>query len=416
PSTKSLAIRPVPAIPQRNPIALALPNMRPDLPVDGGSGSGESDGRPCEPGAPRRGARMIELVRLFAWLGIIGVGGPAAHIAMMRRHVVERKCWMSEDDFTRLVGACALVPGPNSTEMAMALGSRRAGWRGLVASGVAFIVPAFAIVCVIAFLYEDVLTSALIADARRLVVPIVAAIVLDALWSLRRVAVRDRLDVLTVLIALASAVLGVPELLVLLAVGMASLLLRATETSTQLGVLGVPLVVPFTTQLVVPSLAKLFLVFLQIGSVIYGSGYVLLVFLDSEVVERGWITSEVLLDAISVGQFTPGPVFTTATFIGWHIAGIAGAAVATLGIFGPSFVFAGLIDRVVALSQRSRTFSAFLRGVSSGSIALMVIVMWRLAGEAFVDGRSMDRVAVAAFVVVFALIRGRAWQRTKSVR
>ncbi|MFZ9773397.1 MAG: chromate efflux transporter, partial [Ilumatobacteraceae bacterium] len=406
----------VPAIPQRNPIALALPNMRPDLPVDGGSGSGESDGRPCEPGAPRRGARMIELVRLFAWLGIIGVGGPAAHIAMMRRHVVERKCWMSEDDFTRLVGACALVPGPNSTEMAMALGSRRAGWRGLVASGVAFIVPAFAIVCVIAFLYEDVLTSALIADARRLVVPIVAAIVLDALWSLRRVAVRDRLDVLTVLIALASAVLGVPELLVLLAVGMASLLLRATETSTQLGVLGVPLVVPFTTQLVVPSLAKLFLVFLQIGSVIYGSGYVLLVFLDSEVVERGWITSEVLLDAISVGQFTPGPVFTTATFIGWHIAGIAGAAVATLGIFGPSFVFAGLIDRVVALSQRSRTFSAFLRGVSSGSIALMAIVMWRLAGEAFVDGRSMDRVAVAAFVVVFAMIRGRAWQRTKSVR
>jgi len=359
---------------------------------------------------------MIELVRLFAWLGIIGVGGPAAHIAMMRRHVVERKCWMSEDDFTRLVGACALVPGPNSTEMAMALGSRRAGWRGLVASGVAFIVPAFAIVCVIAFLYEDVLTSALIADARRLVVPIVAAIVLDALWSLRRVAVRDRLDVLTVLIALASAVLGVPELLVLLAVGMASLLLRATETSTQLGVLGVPLVVPFTTQLVVPSLAKLFLVFLQIGSVIYGSGYVLLVFLDSEVVERGWITSEVLLDAISVGQFTPGPVFTTATFVGWHIAGIAGAAVATLGIFGPSFVFAGLIDRVVALSQRSRTFSAFLRGVSSGSIALMAIVMWRLAGEAFVDGRSMDRVAVAAFVVVFAMIRGRAWQRTKSVR
>jgi len=134
------------------------------------------------------------------------------------------------------------------------------------------------------------------------------------------------------------------------------------------------------------------------------------------VVERGWITSEVLLDAISVGQFTPGPVFTTATFIGWHIAGIAGAAVATLGIFGPSFVFAGLIDRVVALSQRSRTFSAFLRGVSSGSIALMAVVMWRLAGEAFVDGWSMDRVAVAVFVVVFAMIRGRAWQRTKSVR
>lgn len=390
--------------------------MRPDLPADDNPEAGDTAGRQSEPGLARRWALITELVRLFGWLGIIGVGGPVAHVAMMRRRVVERKRWLSDDDFIRLVGACALVPGPNSTEMAMALGARRAGWRGLVAAGAAFIVPAFAIVCAIAFLYEDVLTSAVIADARRLVVPIVAAIVLDALWSLRRVAVRDRLDVLTVVIALAAAVLGVPELLVLLAVGVASLLLRTTGTSNQLGVFGVPLVVPFTTQLVVPSLAKLFLVFLQIGSVIYGSGYVLLVFLDSEVVERGWITSEVLLDAISVGQFTPGPVFTTATFIGWHIAGIAGAAVATLGIFGPSFVFAGLIDRVVALSQRSRTFSAFLRGVSSGSIALMVIVMWRLAGEAFVDGRSMDRVAVAVFVVALAMIRGRAWQSARSVR
>ena len=366
-------------------------------------------------GMPRRRA-LLEVVRMFGWLGVIGVGGPAAHIAMMRRRVVERDRWVSEDDFARLVGACALVPGPNSTEMAMALGARRAGWRGLVAGGAAFIVPAFAIVCVIAFLYEDVLTSAVIAEARRWIVPIVAAIVLDALWSLRRTAMRDRRDVLVVVAALAAAVLGVPELLVLLVVGLASIVLRTTATGGRLGVFGAPFVVPLAAQVITPSLTKIFLVFLQIGSVIYGSGYVLLVFLDSEVVGRGWITSEMLLDAVSVGQFTPGPVFTTATFIGWHLAGFAGAAVATLGIFGPSFVFAAFVDRVVQWSHRSAAFAAFLRGVSSGSIALMGVVVWRLAGEAFVDETSIDRVAVAVFVVAFAAIRGRAWRRSRSAR
>ena len=372
-----------------------------------------------ESGAPRRRA-LLEVVRMFGWLGVIGVGGPAAHIAMMRRRVVERDRWVSEDDFARLVGACALVPGPNSTEMAMALGARRAGWRGLVAGGTAFIVPAFAIVCVIAFLYEDVLTSAVIAEARRWIVPIVAAIVLDALWSLRRTAMRDRRDVLVVVAALVAAVLGVPELLVLLVVGVASIVLRTTATGGRLGMFGAPFAVPsvvsLAAQVITPSLTKIFLVFLQIGSVIYGSGYVLLVFLDSEVAGRGWITSEVLLDAVSVGQFTPGPVFTTATFIGWHLAGFAGAAVATLGIFGPSFVFAAFVDRVVQWSHRSAAFAAFLRGVSSGSIALMAVVVWRLAGEAFVDDASIDRVAVAVFVVAFAAIRGRAWRRSRSAR
>lgn len=366
-------------------------------------------------GIPRRRA-LLEVVRMLGWLGVIGVGGPAAHIAMMRRRVVERDRWVSEDDFARLVGACALVPGPNSTEMAMALGARRAGWRGLVAGGAAFIVPTFAIVCVIAFLYEDVLTSAVIAEARRWIVPIVVAIVLDALWSLRRTAMRDRRDVLVVFAALAAAVLGVPELLVLLVVGLASIVLRTTATGGRLGVFDAPFVVPLAAQVITPSLTKIFLVFMQIGSVIYGSGYVLLVFLDSEVVGRGWITAEVLLDAVSVGQFTPGPVFTTATFIGWHLAGFAGAAVATLGIFGPSFVFAAFVDLVVQWSHRSAAFAAFLRGVSSGSIALMAVVVWRLAGEAFVDETSIDRVAVAVFVVAFAAIRGRAWQRARSAR
>ena len=285
--------------------------------------------------------RLLEVAQLFAWLGVIGIGGPAAHIAMMRRRVVANRSWVSEDEFAQMVGACALVPGPNSTEMAMAIGARRAGWRGLVVSGVSFIVPAFVIVCAVVWMYEDVLTSSTIANIRRWVVPIVVAIVLHALWSLRTTAARDKRDVFVVVLALAGAAVGIPELLVLLIVGVASVLLRLAPRS-----LGVVMALP-AVALVSPSLVKIFLVFLQIGSVIYGSGYVLLVFLDSEVVGRGWITEQVLLDAISVGQFTPGPVFTTATFIGWHLDGFAGAVVATLGIFAPSFVFAALIGRVV---------------------------------------------------------------------
>jgi len=346
------------------------------------------------------------VVRLFGWLGIIGVGGPAAHIAMMRRRVVQRDAWVSEDDFARMVGACALVPGPNSTEMAMALGARRAGWRGLVAGGVSFIVPAFVIVCAVAWLYEDILTSGVIADVRRWVVPVVAAIVLDALWSLRTTAVRDRRDFVVVVAALLGAVVGVPELLVLVLVGVVAVALRA-RPKHHAGSFGFAAVFLALT----PSLSKIFLVFLQIGSVIYGSGYVLLVFLESEVVDRGWITSEVLLDAISVGQFTPGPVFTTATFIGWHLSGFAGAALATLGIFAPSFVFAAFVDRVVGWSQRSSVFAAFLRGVSSGSIALMAVVMWRLADEALVDAW-----AIIVFIAALAVLRTRATRRWWSAR
>jgi chromate transporter len=368
---------------ERNSALIALPTMPPDAQFDAAQ--------------PR--PRLLEVAQLFAWLGVIGIGGPAAHIAMMRRRVVANRSWVSEDEFAQMVGACALVPGPNSTEMAMAIGARRAGWRGLVVSGVSFIVPAFVIVCAVVWMYEDVLTSSTIANIRRWVVPIVVAIVLHALWSLRTTAARDKRDVFVVVLALAGAAVGIPELLVLLIVGVASVLLRLAPRS-----LGVVMALP-AVALVSPSLVKIFLVFLQIGSVIYGSGYVLLVFLDSEVVGRGWITEQVLLDAISVGQFTPGPVFTTATFIGWHLDGFAGAVVATLGIFAPSFVFAALIGRVVVWSQQHPAFGAFLRGVSSGSIALMAVVLWRLANEAFSDWLAVVTFGVALVVLLWRSIR-----------
>jgi len=369
------------------------------------SGGGVSGGQSI--GQPSLRTRLVEVVRLFGWLGVIGVGGPAAHIAMMRTRVVRQRSWVSDDEFARMVGACALVPGPNSTEMAMALGAKRAGWRGLLVGGASFIAPAFLIVCAIGWVYEDVLTSATIADIRRWVVPIVAAIVLDALWKLRSTAVRDVRDAVIVALALAGAVVGVPELLVLAIVGAGSVALRArTAPGTTMRAVATPFVAVASAAATTAPLWHIFFVFLQIGSVIYGSGYVLLVFLDAEVVGRGWISPDVLVDAISVGQFTPGPVFTTATFIGWHLAGLGGAAVATLGIFGPSFVFAALVDRVVRWSQRSQVFGAFLRGVSTGSIALMVVVLVRLADDAFVDGW-----AIAAFVVSLAVIVAVPWWR-----
>jgi len=347
-------------------------------------------------------ANLFEIIRVFGWLSVIGIGGPAAHIAMMRRRVVDRDRWVSEDDFAQMVGACALVPGPNSTEMAMAIGHRRAGLRGLVLGGAAFIIPAFVIVCVVAFIYEDVLTGPLIAEIRRWLVPIVATIILDAVWGLRSTAIRDWRDGLVVVGALVGAVAGLHELMVLLVLGIVAVAMRSKPTQKVVSLAAVPLTIanlPTLLAAVSPSLMKIFLVFLQIGSVIYGSGYVLLVFLESEVVNRGWISTEVLFDAISVGQFTPGPVFTTATFIGWHLGGFAGAVVATLGIFGPSFVFAAFIERVVTWAKRSTVLATFLRGVSSASIALMAVVLWRLADEASVDSWTIATFAAALVVI-----------------
>lgn len=374
------------------------------------SGGGVSGGQSI--GQPSLRTRLVEVVRLFGWLGVIGVGGPAAHIAMMRTRVVQQRGWVSDDEFARMVGACALVPGPNSTEMAMALGAKRAGWRGLLAGGASFILPAFLIVCAIGWVYEDVLTSATIADIRRWVVPIVAAIVLDALRRLRSTAVRDARDGVIAALALIGAIVSVPELLVLAIVGAGSVALRARAATRTMTSLLAPLVIAASTTTPIVPLWQIFLVFLQIGSVIFGSGYVLLVFLDAEVVGRGWISPDVLLDAISVGQFTPGPVFTTATFVGWHLAGLGGAAVATFGIFGPSFVFAALVGRVVRWSQRSHVFGAFLRGVSTGSIALMVVVLVRLADEAFVGWWSAATFVLSLAVIV-AVPRWREARRAR---
>lgn len=344
----------------------------------------------------RRRQVLVHLARQFAFLGATSIGGPAAHIAMMRRRFVERDGELTDAEFGQLVGACSLVPGPNSTELAMTLGARRAGTAGLFVAGLSFIVPAAFIVALVAAGYERAVTSGVIDAARQWLVPVVAALIVRALISLRKVAVSGPRDLAIAMYAIAASFLGVPELLVIAVAGViVAVLARPTRG---VGVL-VPLWAPWS-----PSLVAVFLVFVKIGSVIYGSGYVLLAFLEADVVGRGWVSERVLIDAVAVGQITPGPVFTTATFIGWQLRGGWGAAVATAGIFLPSFIFAGLIPRIVALAARRPVVHDFLRGVTTASLAVMVVVLWRLGDTTL---RTPQSAAVFLVTGAFLLWRER---------
>lgn len=345
---------------------------------------------------------LQEVALLFAKLGFIGFGGPAAHIALMRDEVVRRRHWMDDQEFLEWVGATNLIPGPNSTELAIHLGHQRAGWKGLLTAGVCFIGPAVAIVATLAWLYADYGTDPRVVDIRYGVLPVIIAVVAHALVGLGRTALTDVFTALLGVATFAAYLAGVHELLVLVGAGTLAIAWANRHRLRPQGLLGVtPLAVIAATPV---SLWRLFFAFLEIGSVLYGSGYVLLAFLESRLVDDlGWLTSEQLLDAVAVGQITPGPVFTTATFVGWQIDGAAGAAVATVGIFLPSFVFVALLGPIVAWIRRHATARAFLAGVVVASLGLMGGVLVELAGTAFTD----------AFTVLIAIVALVLLLRTK---
>jgi chromate transporter len=348
-----------------------------------------------EPAQPRR---VGEVARLFTKLGFIGFGGPAAHIALMREEVVRRREWIDDAEFLDLVGATNLIPGPNSTELALHLGQRRAGWRGLLVAGICFIGPAVVIVGFLAWLYQRYGTEPAVIDLRYGVLPVIIAIVAHALYGLGRTALDTRLNLLVAAAALGGYLAGVHELIILVMAGFVTV--AWTNRRRMPPPRAVVMIVPFATEATrraTVSLWRLFTVFLEIGSVLYGSGYVLLAFLQSNLVDHlGWLTSRQLLDAIAVGQITPGPVFTTATFVGWQINGVAGAAVATLGIFGPSFVFVALLGRIVPWMRAHPTAKAFLVGLTTASLGLMAGVLIQLTRTAVTD-------VVTALVAVVSL-------------
>jgi chromate transporter len=349
--------------------------------------------------AARGEGELGGVARLFLKLGFVGFGGPAAHIALMREEVVTRRGWVDDREFADLLGATNIIPGPNSTELAMHLGAQRCGGRGLVVAGLCFIGPAVAIVSVIAWLYDRYGTDPAIVDLRYGVLPVVIAIVANAVVGLSRTALTSTIMWVVGLAAFGAFLAGVHELVVLVVGGTVTALWSMRDGGASLGALLLPLWQAASGPDGV-SLWRLFLVFVEIGSVLYGSGYVLLAFLEQNFVdELGWLTEQQVLDAVAVGQVTPGPLFTTATFVGWQLAGPAGAAVATVGIFLPSFVFVALLARIVPWVQRHPLARAALDGVTAASLGLMAAVLVELAGTALTDVLTVA-IAVVALILV----------------
>ena len=355
--------------------------------------------------------RLQELAAVFLKLGTIAFGGPAAHIAMMDDEVVQRRRWFSHDRLMDLLGITNLIPGPNSTELAIHIGYERAGWRGLLVAGSCFILPAMLIVWLLAALYVRSQTIPQVDWLLYGVKPVIVAIVLQALWKLGRSAIKDYRTAIAAMAVIGLYFLGINELLLLLlAGGLVMLSQQAGRTAA-----GWLLPTAIATAARPPSAAteanwlSVFLIFLKIGSVLYGSGYVLLAFLQRELVERmQWLTSQQLLDAIAIGQLTPGPVFTTATFIGYLLAGHAGAIAATIGIFLPAFVLVGLVNPWVPKLRQSRWLSSFLNGVNAASLGLMAAVTWQLGLAALIDWLTVS-VAIVSAIAVFRFRVNSAW-------
>jgi chromate transporter len=350
------------------------------------------DSPPLGATAPPRSRALRELAALFLRLGLTAFGGPAAHIAMLEDEVVRRRRWLTHGEFLDLLGMTNLIPGPNSTEMAIHVGQQRAGLRGLLVAGSAFILPAAVLTGSLAWAYVRYGTQP---QARALlygVKPVMIAIVVQALHGLAPKAAKNRSLLAIGLVSLVLSACGVNELLCLSFAGLAELIIcrRLSPPPLMLGSISASgaLVSAAAAKVAVSpfSLSALFLVFAKIGSVLFGSGYVLLAFLRSDFVEqRHWLTEAQLLDAVAIGQVTPGPVFTTATFIGYLLGGTMGAVLATLGIFMPAFCFVAISGLLLPKIRRSKSLGAFLDGVNVASLALMAVVTLQLCRAALVD-------------------------------
>jgi chromate transporter len=386
-----------------------------------------------------RGADRVSLAALaavFLKLGTVAFGGPAAHIALMQEEFVRRRQWMSEQEFLDRLGAANLIPGPSSTEMAIYIGYSKRGWPGLIVAGCCFIIPAAILVCAIAAAYVRYGSVPQVSGVLYAIKPVVIAVVLQAFWKLAQTAVKAKtlgaIGVVSVILLL----LGFDNLLVLLGAGVLAALpvffarvkhRPATASAAILLSSVTPRNVATWLSALKPKLARsilgavmagaaapfglwrLFLTFLKIGSVLFGSGYVLLAFLRADFVTHlHWLTEKQVLDAVAVGQVTPGPVFTTATFIGYLVGGMPGAVVATVGIFLPGFLLVGVSGPLIPRIRQSALAGAMLDGVIVGSLALMGVVTWQLGRAALIDPLTIAIACVSA-VLLFALRVNAVW-------
>jgi chromate transporter len=357
------------------------------------------------PGDDAKRGSLKELALFFLRLGVTAFGGPAAHIAIMEDELVRRRKWLSREKFLDLLGASSLIPGPSSSELAIHIGYLRAGWAGLVIGGVCFIFPAAILVGIIAWAYVRFGHFPQVASVLYGVKPVVIAVILQALWGLGRTAVKNWFLAIAGLVCVALNFAQVNVLIILFGTGA---ILAGThalsrnqpenKTNGALGFIsvwrgaraGLARIIPWAgatgVAAVIPGMWSLFLVFLRIGSIVFGSGYVLLAFLRADlVVHRAWVTDAQLVDAVAIGQVTPGPVFTTATFLGYLLRGPVGALVATVGIFLPAFILVAISGPLIPLIRRSTTAGVFLDGVNVASLALMAAVSYQLGRSAIVD-------------------------------
>lgn len=395
----------------------------------------EKSGRAAADQAGGHHATLGELASLFFRLGTIAFGGPAAHIAMMEDEVVRRRRWLTRQRFLDMVGACNLIPGPNSTEMAIHIGHYEAGFTGLLVAGACFIVPATVITLGVAWAYVAYGSLPQVGGILYGVKPVIIAVVLRALWRLAQTAARTRLLIAVTALSVAAGFLDVNELVILFGAGALTIAAYFVEYPRQMR--GLPIMATAATPaakgtaaplakgsasaltkaaaaagaaVAAPfSLIALFRFFLKVGAVLFGSGYVLIAFLQADLVDRfHWLTQAQLLDAVAVGQVTPGPVFSTATFIGYILGGTSGAIVATVGIFLPAFFFVAISGPSLPRLRRSPIAGAFLDGVNAGSLALMVVVTWELSRAAVVDVTTIV-LAVASAILLLRYRVNSAW-------
>ncbi|MEL6441993.1 MAG: chromate transporter [Cyanobacteria bacterium J06621_8] len=363
-----------------------------------------------------RKASLAELAQVFSRLGAIAFGGPAAHVAMMDDEVVQRRRWMSREQLLDLMGVTNLLPGPNSTELAIHIGYDQGGWRGLFVAGGCFILPAMILVWLLAVLYVRFQTVPQVEWLLYGIKPVIIAVVLQALWKLGKKAAKDIPTSVAGIAAIAGYFAGFNEIFLLAVLGISVMLIKNWQSSPSNGVFLLPMsgLLAQAGGVSAASAASIawgsvFLFFLKIGSVLYGSGYVLLAFLQRDLVEQNqWLTSQQLLDAVAIGQVTPGPVFTTATFIGYLLAGNLGAIAATVGIFLPAFLLVGLVNPWVSKLRQSPWASGFLDGVNAASLGLMAGVTFTLGNAALVDWLTI-LIAILSAVAVFKFKLNSVW-------
>ena len=345
--------------------------------------------------------KLKEVALVFFKLGCFAFGGPAAHIAMMEDEIIEKRKWMTRDYFLDLIGTTNLIPGPNSTEMTMHCGYERAGKSGLFVAGIAFIFPATIITALLAYLYVKYGQLPEVEPFIYGIKPAVLAIIASAILKLSKKAIKSIELIILGLLVLSASLLGINEVIALLFAGVVGMLYfyLKSKTATHLNSISPILMCLGINSIVAKvSAGKLFLIFLKVGAILYGSGYVLFAYLDAELVTTGLLSRAELIDAIAIGQFTPGPVLSTSTFIGYQLSGFTGALAATTGIFLPSFLFVLLLNPFIPRMRKSIILRYFLDSVNVAAVAVMIAVLLIMAKETLIEWQSIVIALIAIFI------------------